>query len=76
MTYGAVIIFVLLGVKKPVVIYPVGFVAAYLLVHNLSERFKGKEEEKKGKILILGIIFLIISVLFAIGPALLTIMRG
>lgn len=69
-TYGTVVVLVLLGMKKPIVIYPIGFFLAYLLVHNLSEWFKGKEEENKGIILMLSIIFLVIGLLFAIGPAL------
>lgn len=67
--YVTVVVLIMLGVRQPIIVYPIGFFVAYLLIQNLKERFKGKENEKGKTILLLAITFLIVTILFAVGPA-------
>lgn len=74
--YVSVSILVLLGMKQPIIVYPLGFFAAYIVVFNLKERFKGKEEESAKTILLLAFTFSLVAILFAVGPALIISFLG
>ena len=70
-SYLMAILLILIGVKKPIIIYPISFFLAYIAYFNYRENFKDKIETHKKTILILGIMFLLITLTLAIGPSLL-----
>ena len=70
-SYTTIIIMILTGANKPLFIYPVSFVVAYLVYFNVKEKIAGKEQESKKIIIILGILFILIIAICALGPAIL-----
>ena len=73
--YCIVILLVLFGIKNPIIIYPVSFLLTYVAYFNFRENFKNKIETHKNTILIWGIVFALLAVLFATGPALLSMVN-